>query len=100
MSSPTPPRPPGAAGSPGPVADLATLEYKLTKRGFRRDDLYLHECTSCREQAVLKYITTGKTGGRDISLCQACGISTSWRSSANAQSREQDVGFDLRAFLG
>ena len=91
MSSPTP---------PSPVADLATLEHKLTKRGFRRDDLYLHECTACHEQAVLKYILTGKTGGRDISLCQACGVAMSWRNGAGAHSREQDVGFDLRAFLG
>ena len=94
MSSLTPPM------APGPVADLATLEHKLTKRGFRRDDLYLHECTACHEQAVLKYIAMGKTGGRDISLCQACGVSTSWRNGANASSREQDVGFDLRVFLG
>ena len=91
MSSPTP---------PSPVADLATLEHKLTKRGFRRDDLYLHECTACHEQAVLKYILTGKTGGRDISLCQACGDARSWRSGAGLEQREEDLTFDLRAFLG
>jgi hypothetical protein len=43
---------------------------------------------------------SGRTGGRDISLCQACGISTSWRSVAGLEQREQDLGFDLRAFLG
>lgn len=85
-----------------PIDDLATLEYKLSKRGFRRDDLFLHECTDCHEQAVLKYITSasGRTGGRDIALCQACGVAKSWRSGAGLQAREQDVGFDLRAFLG
>jgi hypothetical protein len=80
--------------------DLGTLEYKLAKRGFRREDAYLHECTDCKEQAVLKYVLAGKTGGRDISLCQACGVSRSWRSNAGLTTREEDQGFDLRAFLG
>jgi transcription elongation factor Elf1 len=75
------------------------LEAKLTKRGFRRDDMFLHECPTCHEQAVFKYITVGKTGGRDIALCVACGVAKSWRSGAGFQSREEDVGFDLRAFL-
>lgn len=82
------------------IDDLETLEYKLRKRGFRREDAYVHECTGCHERAVLKYVMTGKTGGRDISLCQACGVATSWRSGAGLECREQDVGFDLRAFLG
>ena len=82
------------------IEDLEAIEYKLGKRGFRRIDVYLHECTGCHERAVLKYGTLGKTGGRDISLCQACGAATSWRSLAGMEGREQDVGFDLRAFLG
>jgi hypothetical protein len=86
--------------NPPSPSDLATLERKLTKRGFRRDDVYLHECTSCHEQAVLKYIIGGRTGGRDIALCQACGVATSWRSVAGLEAREQDLGFDLAAFLG
>ena len=81
------------------IDDLATLEHKLRKRGFRREDVYLHECTACHERAVLTYITAGRTGGRDISLCQACGVATSWRSVAGLEGREQDVDFDLRAFL-
>jgi len=81
-------------------AELATLEYKLTKRGFRRDDMYLHQCPACTEQAVIKYIVAGRTGGRDISLCLACGVSTSWRSVAGLEAREQDPAFDLLAFLG
>lgn len=83
-----------------PIDDLATLEYKLGKRGFRREDAYLHQCTDCGEQAVLKYVLAGKTGGRDISLCQACGVARSWRSGAGFQARDEDHGFDLRAFLG
>ena len=64
-----------------PVEDLQTLEYKLTKRGFRRDDVFLHECETCKERAVATYIIAkGRTGGRDIKLCLACGISRSWRS--------------------
>jgi len=83
------------------IADLDVLERKLSKRGFRRDDVYLHECAECHEQAVLKYIiASGRTGGRDISICQACGDSKSWRSVAGMGSREQDLSFDLRKFLG
>ena len=81
------------------IDDLATLEHKLGKRGFRREDGYLHVCTECNEQAVLKYVLAGKTGGRDISLCQACGKARSWRSDASFQSRVEDPVFDLRAFL-
>jgi hypothetical protein len=81
------------------IADLAVLESKLFKRGFHREDAYLHECTTCHEQAVLKYVLAGKTGGRDISLCQACGLARSWRSGAGFEAREEDRGFDLRAFL-
>lgn len=83
-----------------PIEDLAALEYKLTKRGFRRDDLFLHICERCQSHAVLTYVLAGKLGGRDIKLCQECGDSRSWRSGAGALKREEDVGFDLRAFLG
>lgn len=82
------------------IDDLESIEYKLRKRGFRREDAYVHECTACHEHAVLKYVLAGKTGGRDISLCQACGVATSWRSVAGLERREQDPAFDLRAFLG
>jgi len=83
-----------------PVDDLPTLEYKLGKRGFRRDDVFLHECASCKEQAMVTYIIAGKTGGRDIKLCLACGVSRSWRSGQLLDDRVEDIGFDLRAFLG
>jgi len=83
-----------------PVEDLATLEHKLQKRGFRRDDMLLHECPDCKEQALATYIIVGKTGGRDITLCLACGKSRSWRSAADANQRVEDDKFDLRAFLG
>lgn len=82
------------------ISDLATLEYKLSKRGFRRDDLLLHDCETCGEHAVLSYVIAGKSGGRDIQLCQACGRARSWRSVAGLEERAEDVGFDLRAFLG
>jgi hypothetical protein len=80
--------------------DLAALEKKLAKRGFRLNDSYLHECTACHERAVLKFAAIGRTGGRDIALCQACGVAESWRSVAGLGSREQDMDFDLNAFLG
>jgi hypothetical protein len=80
--------------------ELETLERKLAKRGFRRIDGYLHECTACSEQAVLQFGMIGRTGGRDIALCQACGSATSWRSGAGLETRQQDLAFDLGAFLG
>lgn len=83
-----------------PVEDLQTLEYKLGKRGFRRDDVLLHDCEKCKEHAVATYIISGKVGGRDIQLCLACGDSRSWRSGAGLNERVEDIGFDLRAFLG
>jgi len=84
-----------------PVEDLETLEYKLHKRGFRRDDLLLHGCAKCgHEQAVCSFIIAGKSGGRDIKLCLHCGDARSWRSGSGLNERVEDIGFDLRAFLG
>jgi hypothetical protein len=83
-----------------PIADLANLEYKLQKRGFRRDDIFFHECPSCKEQAVATYVIAGKAGGRDIALCLACGHARSWRSGSGLNERVEDADFDLRAFLG
>lgn len=82
-----------------PVEDLGTLEYKLEKRGFRRDDVYWHACEACSERAVAKYVILGRTGGRDIALCHACGAARSWHKSVGAEDRTEDVGFDLRTFL-
>jgi hypothetical protein len=82
-----------------PIADLGTIEYKLQKRGFRRDDVFLHVCEKCQVQAVLTYLIAGKVGGRDIKLCQECGDARSWRSGAGMEGREEDLMFDLRAFL-
>lgn len=83
-----------------PISDLETLAYKLGKRGFRRDDLFLHTCPACNERAVLTWVIAGKSGGRDIRLCAECGDSRSYRSGAGLTERVEDVGFDLRAFLG
>ena len=82
------------------IADLDTIEYKLKKRGFRRDDLLLHECTQCHTPAVATYIIAGKSGGRDIELCLECGHARSHRSVAGLEQRVEDPSFDLRSFLG
>jgi hypothetical protein len=83
-----------------PFADLETLLYKLKKRGFKQDDVYLHECPSCKQQSVLIFTIAGKKlGGRDIRLCVECGDAKSFRSVAGLEGREEDAGFDLRAFL-
>lgn len=83
-----------------PVEDLQTLEYKLKKRGFQRDDVLLHDCRECKEHAVATYKISGKVGGRDISLCLACGKSWSFRSGSGLNERVEDPNFDLRTFLG
>ncbi len=82
------------------VKDLDTLVYKLRKRGFRQDDVLLHECPSCHERGVAIFVIAGKSGGRDIKLCTDCGEARSWRSVAGMEERVEDEGFDLRAFLG
>ena len=79
--------------------ELDTFEYKLRKRGFRRDDLLLHVCVDCHAKAVLTYVIMGRSGGRDIRLCAECGRSQSWRSVAGLEERAEDPGFDLREFL-
>jgi Zn ribbon nucleic-acid-binding protein len=84
-----------------PLPDLETLLYKLKKRGFKQDDLYLHECPSCKQQSVAIFVIAGKKlGGRDIRLCVECGHTKSFRSGSGFEGREEDAGFDLRAFLG
>ncbi|MEZ4367806.1 MAG: hypothetical protein R2939_16235 [Kofleriaceae bacterium] len=84
-----------------PLADLADLERRLAKRGFRRDDVFLHDCPDCGEHAVLRFILLrGRIGGRDIAYCQACARSRSWRSGAGHTERVEDPEFDLERFLG
>lgn len=78
---------------------LDTYEYKLRKRGFRRDDVLLHDCPDCRAKAVLTYVISGRSGGRDIRLCAECGAARSWRSVAGLEDRAEDPAFDLEAFL-
>jgi len=51
--------------------ELDTYEYKLRKRGFRRDDALLHDCPDCRAKAILTYVIAGRSGGRDITLAAA-----------------------------
>lgn len=79
--------------------DLDSLIAQLQKRGFRVDDPLRHDCPDCGEHAVASYKIAGKTGGRDITICHACGKARSWRSGAGLQDRTEDKNFDLRAFL-
>ena len=41
----------------------------------------------------------GKTGGRDIDICMACGKCSSWRKRPPEESREEDLAFDPEAFM-
>lgn len=79
--------------------ELDTYEYKLKKRGFRRDDVLLHVCPDCSAKAILTYVIAGRQGGRDIRLCMECGKARSWRSPAGLETRDEDLSFDLVAFL-
>ena len=79
--------------------ELDTFEYKLRKRGFRRDDLFIHQCPDCNQQGVLTYVIIGRTGGRDIKLCVECGKARSWRSVSGMEERVEDPDFDLETFL-
>ncbi|HTL36395.1 MAG TPA: hypothetical protein VL326_24850 [Kofleriaceae bacterium] len=78
---------------------LETLEYKLKKRGFKQEDVYHHECPSCKEQAVRVYAIGGKLGGRDIRVCLACSKTTSFRAGAGMEGRVEDTAFDIDDFL-
>lgn len=78
---------------------LDDYERRLRARGFRRDDVLLHDCSDCAAKAVLTYVIAGRSGGRDIRLCAECGAAHSWRSVAGLESREEDPAFDLDAFL-
>jgi len=78
---------------------LDTYEYKLRKRGFKRDDLFLHECPDCAQKAILTYAILSRNGGRDIRLCTECGKARSFRSGAGMEGRAEDVEFDLDTFL-
>jgi hypothetical protein len=78
---------------------LDTYEHKLKQRGFRRDDVLLHECPDCSARAVLTYVIAGRSGGRDIRLCMECGVAHSWRSVAGLDARAEDPAFDLEDFL-
>jgi hypothetical protein len=82
-----------------PPADLEELVRKLHKRGFHQTDAFVHECAACKERAVLIYSIMGRSGGRDIRLCAACGDAKSWRNVAGMEGREPDPEFDLRSFL-
>jgi hypothetical protein len=79
--------------------EIDTYEFKLRKRGFRRDDVLIHDCPDCKQRAVLTYVISGRSGGRDIRLCVECGRARSWRSVAGLESREEDPAFDLAEFL-
>ncbi len=78
--------------------DLETLQNKLRKRGFRQDDLFLHECAACKTNAVVIFAISGRSGGRDIRICQECGDAKSWTAGAGMDGRVQDETFDLRTF--
>jgi hypothetical protein len=79
--------------------NLAEIQQKLIKRGFKVHSPLLAKCEKCGEQGVAQYQIMGRQGGRDISLCYACGDSRSWRSAPGMEQRELDEKFSLDEFL-
>jgi len=79
--------------------DYETIAFKLRKRGFKLDDPLPHECWSCHERAVARWVLLSRLGGRDIDLCRACGAERSYTRRALAEERDEDEGFDVTAFL-
>jgi hypothetical protein len=80
--------------------EIEAHQRALAKRGFKANDPYFHDCAACAERAVQKWTLQSKLGGRDIDLCLACGHARSWsRRRAGHEEREEEVGFDLAAFL-
>jgi hypothetical protein len=70
---------------------------KLKKRGFSTQGTR-ESCQDCGVSAQRIYQARGRSVGRDIRWCLACGKIRSWRRSAGDQLVE-DVGFDLDKFL-
>jgi hypothetical protein len=82
-----------------PIDDLDTLRAGLRKRGFRIEDPQLHVCPDCGAKAIERHVISGRAGGRDDTICIACGKARSWRSEPGLEVRTEDQDFDLRAFL-
>ena len=82
-----------------PIENLAEIQRKLLKRGFRIHSPLLSECEQCHEHGVASYEIAGKQGGRDIQLCHTCGHARSWRSAPGLEERSEDKAFVLDEFL-
>ena len=78
--------------------EISTLEYKLGKRGFRRDPRPI-PCRSCGERAVFIYsLKHTNLGGRMIEWCHNCQEERSWTRPGGGDRVEEDF-FDLERFL-
>jgi hypothetical protein len=82
-----------------PIANLAEIQRKLVKRGFKVHSPLLAECGKCGANGVASYEIAGKSGGRDIQLCHECGHARSWRSDPGLNERSEDTAFVLDEFL-
>lgn len=78
--------------------EIATLEYKLDKRGFRRDPRPI-DCHACGERAVFIYaIKHTNIGGRSIEWCHHCDDQRGFTRPGGGDRVEEDH-FDLERFL-
>lgn len=89
-----------AAMADDALPDLEPFRTALYKRGFKREDVYYHDCPKCQKpRCVEKWLIKGKGGGRDIDMCNECGETWSWRMRPANEMREIDPDFDLKFFL-
>jgi hypothetical protein len=80
-------------------ADIENLNYKLDKRGFRRDPRPV-VCDGCGERALFQYaLKQTNLGGRQIEWCYACDLERAYTRRPD-QERALDAGFSLESFLG
>ncbi len=79
-------------------AEITALEYKLAKRGFRRDPRPV-ACEPCGERAVFLYaLKHTNIGGRTIEWCHACHTERGWTRPGGGD-RVEDAVFSLEQFL-
>jgi len=79
--------------------EIEAQSRALSKRGFKADDPYFHDCVKCGAHAIQKFTLQGRLGGRDIDLCLECGAARSWSRRAGQEERVEELDFDLVKFL-
>ncbi len=79
-------------------SQVDTLEYKLGKRGFRREPRPT-TCASCGQMALFHYaLPHTNLGGRVIDWCHACDQERSW-TRPDGDTLVEQADFTIEGFL-